>query len=119
MREERGQVAGDLFINEPYELWGSVGGDVTVVEGGKFYVRGSIYGTLIAAKGGRVHVLGRVQGNLEIHRRAKVIISGVIGGDVRNLGGRLFVNATAKILGKWKIDKGENEFEPGAPRPDR
>ena len=119
MREERGQIAGDLLVNEVFELWGSIGGDVTVVEGGKFYARGSIYGNLFVAKGGRAHVLGRVQGSLVVHRRAKVIVSGVIGGDITNLGGRIFVNATAKVFGKWKLDKGEIEYESGAVRPDR
>src|SRR6266550_2728481 len=30
MREERGTIAGDLVVNEPLTLWGSVGGNVTV-----------------------------------------------------------------------------------------
>jgi cytoskeletal protein CcmA (bactofilin family) len=117
MREERGQLGGDMLVNEVFTLWGSIGGDVTVVEGGKFYVRGSIYGNVFVAKGGRAHILGQIQGNLVIHRRAKVILSGVVGGDITNLGGRLFINSTSKVLGKWKIDQGETEFEPGATRP--
>ena len=64
MREERGQIAGDLIVNEPFELWGNVGGSVTVGEGGKFYVRGSILGDLIVQYGGRVHIYGQVHGNV-------------------------------------------------------
>ena len=29
MREERGHVKGNVVIDEPYTLWGSIAGDVT------------------------------------------------------------------------------------------
>ncbi len=112
MREERGQIAGPLVVHEKYTLWGSVGGDVIVVEGGKFYMRGSIYGNLTVEYGGRAHVFGSITGDLKIARGAKVIHSGVIAGDATNEGGRLFVDATAKIEGKVKTLKGETKIEP-------
>ena len=31
MREERGQLKGDQVVSEPYTLWGSVSGNITVV----------------------------------------------------------------------------------------
>ena len=37
MREERGQLAGEVIVYEPFNLWGSVGGRVKVVQGGKLY----------------------------------------------------------------------------------
>ena len=112
MREERGQLGGDAVIAEPYTLWGSVAGRVNVVEGGKFYLRGSIYGDLIVEGGGRVHIFGNIQGSLVVHKRAKVIHSGVIGGDAINEGGRLFVEAGAKIGGKIKTRDGETSVDP-------
>jgi len=59
MREEWGELQGNQILGEPYTLWGSVAGDVTVVKGAKFYMRGSVYGDLTVL-GGRVRVLGKV-----------------------------------------------------------
>jgi cytoskeletal protein CcmA (bactofilin family) len=95
-----------MTVDEPVELWGSVAGDVTVVEGGKFYVRGAIYGDLIVKDGGRVHIFGNVQGNVTVRDGAKVIVSGVVGGNVVNNGGRLVVDAVAKVTGKIKTKSG-------------
>jgi|SRR5580704_11847524 cytoskeletal protein CcmA (bactofilin family) len=112
MREERGQLGGTLVVSEPFTLWGSIAGNVTVVEGGKFYMRGSIYGNLDVEYGGRVHIYGNVTGNLKVARGAKVIHSGIIVGNAINEGGRLFVDGTASIEGKVKTLKGETKLEP-------
>ena len=112
MREERGTMAGPLLVHEPFTLWGSVGGDVTVVEGGKFYMRGSIYGNLNVEYGGRVHIYGNIAGNLKVARGTKVILSGIIVGDAVNEGGRLYIDAVAKVQGKIKTLKGETKIEP-------
>src|SRR5437868_5017185 len=106
MREERGQIAGDMIIYEPFELWGHVGGNVTVVKGGKFYLRGAIYGNLIIEQGGRVHIYGQVKGNVTLAENTKLIHSGVIGGDLINNGGRLYVERAAKVGGKVKTRSG-------------
>lgn len=112
MREERGQIAGNLTINELFTLWGSVSGDVTVVNGGKVYVRGAIYGKLIVQDGGRVHIFGNVNGDLIVHPNAKVIVSGMLGGDAINRGGRLFVEGSAIVVGKVKTrDEGETKID--------
>jgi cytoskeletal protein CcmA (bactofilin family) len=112
MREERGTIAGPLVVHEAFTLWGSVGGDVIVVEGGKFYMRGSIYGNLIVEYGGRVHIFGNITGDLKLARGTKVIHSGMIVGDATNEGGRLYVDATAVIKGKTVTLKGETKVEP-------
>jgi cytoskeletal protein CcmA (bactofilin family) len=113
MREERGQLSGDVVVYEPFTLWGSVGGNVTVIQGGKFYLRGSIYGDLLVEHRGRVHIYGNLTGNLTVSQGAKVIHSGVIGGDAINNGGRLFVDAGAKIVGKIKTkNSGETTIDP-------
>src|SRR5271170_3517987 len=112
MREERGTVAGPLVVFDRMELWGTVGGDVTVVEGGKFYMRGAIYGNLNVEYGGRVHIFGNIAGDLKVARGAKVIHSGVVAGDATNEGGRLFVDSTASIGGKVTTLKGETKIEP-------
>ncbi len=111
MREERGQIAGDLVVNESLELWGNVGGNVTVVEGGKFYLRGSILGNLIVQYGGRVHVYGQVHGDVTVFDNTKLIHSGHIGGDLINDGGRLFIDRKAKVEGKIKTKSGETKIE--------
>jgi cytoskeletal protein CcmA (bactofilin family) len=118
MREERENLAGPVTINESLDLHGNVGGTITIVKGGKVYIRGGVYGSLIAADGGRVHLLGHVRGDVIVEEGSKAILSGAVGGDVINHGGRLYVHATAHIMGKWKIGKGKNEFETGANRPD-
>jgi|SRR5687768_2908989 hypothetical protein len=118
MREERGQLSGDVLVYEPFNLWGSVGGDVRVIQGGKLYVRGAIYGNLTVEYGGRVHVLGNVSGNLTVQRGAKVILSGVIGGDALNEGGRLYIEPMAKIMGRIRSPSGETEAKPGFKHPD-
>lgn len=114
MRDERGQVAGNVVVYEPYTLWGSVGGDVKVVTGGKLYVRGSVYGSVIVEEGGRVHVLGNIMGDLVLHRRTKVIMSGRLGGDAINDGGRLYIDEGAKIGGSVKTLSGETKYQTAA-----
>ena len=115
MREERGQISGDVVVYEPFTLWGSVVGKVTVVSGGKFYARGTIYGDLIVENGGRVHIFGNIQGGLTLHEGTKVIHSGTIGGDVYNLGGRLLIEKVSKVGGKVKTKSGETTYEGGPP----
>jgi cytoskeletal protein CcmA (bactofilin family) len=110
VREERGTIGGDYVVNEALELWGSVGGNVTVAEGGKLYLRGAVYGDILIEYGGRAHIFGRVIGNLTVKRGAKVIHSGVLGGDAINLGGRLYIENTATIMGKVKTVKGETKI---------
>jgi predicted acyltransferase (DUF342 family) len=112
MREERGQVAGDVLVYEEYTLWGSVGGNVRVIERGKFYLRGAVYGNVEVEYGGRCHIFGRVAGKLTIHRGAKVIHSGVLAGDAVNLGGRLYVDHAAQIHGDVITKKGETTIQP-------
>jgi predicted acyltransferase (DUF342 family) len=112
MREERGQISGDIVVYEPFTIWGTVGGNVKVVEGGKLYLRGSIYGDLLVEWGGRVHVYGNVTGKLCVERGAKVIVSGIIGADAVNRGGRLFVDSTATIGGKIKTRSGDTTVDP-------
>jgi predicted acyltransferase (DUF342 family) len=111
MREERGKLTGDLTINEPYTLWGMIVGNVTVIEGGKLYVRGSIYGDLIAEAGARIHIFGNVQGKVVVHPDTKVIHSGIIGGDVINRGGRILIERASKVLGKVKTKDGTTTLE--------
>lgn len=112
MREERGQLPGGLTVFEPYTLWGSVGGNVNVIAGGKFYVRGSIYGNLIVEDGGRVHIFGNIAGDLIVHEGAKVIHSGVLGGSAINEGGRMYIEAGSKITGKIKTKSGKTKVDP-------
>ena len=112
MREERGAVAGPLVVHEPLTLWGTCGGTVTVVEGGKFYMRGSIYGDLNVEYGGRVHVYGNITGDLKVARGSKVILSGIVAGDATNEGGRLYVDAQGEVKGKTRTLKGETRVEP-------
>ena len=122
MREERGQIAGDLIVSEPMELWGNVGGSVTIKEGGKFYLRGSILGDLIVQYGGRVHIYGQVHGNVTIFDNTKLIHSGRIAGDLINDGGRLFIERASHVGGKVKTRSGETKVEappPALPKDDR
>jgi hypothetical protein len=62
-----------------------------------------------------MHVFGRITGNLTVHRGAKVIHSGVVGGDIVNLGGRVYIDHVSKIMGKVRTEKGETVVQP-APR---
>jgi predicted acyltransferase (DUF342 family) len=114
MREERGNLAGNQTIEEPYTLWGSIAGDVTASDGAKFYMRGAIYGSLVVKPGGRVHVFGNISGDLTVHKKTKVIHSGVIGGEVINLGGRLYIDATAQVVGRVRTMAGDTRIEPQA-----
>ncbi len=111
MREERGRIAGNITVEEPYTLWGSITGDVHVVEGGKMYVRGNIYGDLIVEFGGRVHIFGHISGSLLIKRGSKVINSGTVTGNATNDGGRLYLEAVGSVLGKIKTVRGETHEE--------
>ena len=119
MREERGQMAGDVVVYEPFTLWGTVGGNVNVIEGGKFYMRGTIYGDLIVEKGGRVHTFGNIKGNLIVHEAAKVIHSGNVAGDAINDGGRLFIEAMSKVGGKIRTNAGDTKIDPNFKQDDK
>ncbi len=118
MKEVRENLAGDQTIDQKYELWGKITGDVRVVEGGKFYMRGTIYGDLIVEYGGRVHIFGHVAGNLYVFRGTKVIHSGVISGNATNDGGRLYIDRDGQVLGRVKTLKGETTVEPKDEMPD-
>lgn len=107
MREERGTIGGDVVVYEPFTLWGSVGGNVSVIDGGKFWLRGSVYGNVSVEAGGRVHILGSITGDLTVGEKAKVIVTGTVGGDCINLGGRLYIEPAAKIMGSVKTKAGE------------
>ncbi|CAN5365103.1 hypothetical protein BH10PLA1_BH10PLA1_08840 [soil metagenome] len=110
MREERGQIVGDVVVYETFELWGTIAGNVKVIDGGKLYMRGAIYGDLIVEQGGRVHVFGNITGNLIMEDKTKVIVSGVIGKNATNGGGRLFIEPLARVLGKVRTEgKGETK----------
>ena len=110
MREERGTLSGDIVVCEEYTLWGSIIGNVRVVDGGKFYLRGTIHGSIDVEPGGRMHIFGRVSGKVKLARGTKVIHSGMIGSDVINDGGRFFVDAGAIIEGKVKTRAGETKM---------
>lgn len=114
MKEERGQLIGDQVIDQAYTLWGSIAGDVTAIQGSKFYARGTIYGDLTVLHGGRVHVYGNVTGKLTVKDGAKVIVSGTIGEDAVNLGGRLYIDSSASVNGRVKADDGETQVDPAA-----
>jgi cytoskeletal protein CcmA (bactofilin family) len=111
MREERGQVAGDVVVTETFELWGTIGGNVTVATGGKLYLRGAVYGNLMVEKGGRVHIFGQVHGNVHLAEQTKVIHGGMVGGNIVNDGGRLFLERGYKVVGKVKTRGGETKIE--------
>ena len=115
MRDERGSIAGPITIAEPFTLWGSILGDVTVVDGGKVYVRGSIHGNLYVEKYGRVHIHGSVSGSVRLARKTKVIISGPVGGDAVNKGGRLYVDEGGTIAGRIRSSEGSETKVHGRP----
>ena len=115
MREERGQIPGDVVVYEPFTLWGSIGGNVKVIKGGKFYVRGAIYGNMEVEPGGRVHVLGVVSGDVTVHPDAKLIVSGQIGGNLVNRGGRVTIDSAAKVHGRIKSKDGDTLVEEKKP----
>lgn len=111
MREERGHIQGKQVISDALDLWGNIIGDTRVVEGGKMYLRGSVIGNLTVEDGGRVHIFGHVTGHLTIQEGAKVIVSGVVGKDVTNNGGRLYIEGCAKVLGKLRRKAGETSVD--------
>lgn len=119
MREERGRVTGPIEVAEPYTLWGTVHGDVKVLDGGKMYVRGNIFGDLIVDFGGRVHIFGHVSGDVLIFRGTKVINSGTIGGNCTNKGGRFYQDTHGSTIGKIKTeDAGKTVVEDKVETPD-
>lgn len=111
MREERGRIAGNMVVYEPFTLWGVVSGTVSVIKGGKFYARGLIHGNLDVQEGGRVHVFGSISGNVTLAADTKVIISGMVAGDIINNGGRLFIDKQAKVDGRIKTHAGTTKHE--------
>lgn len=111
MREERGQLMGNQVFSSGVDLWGNVVGNASIDKGGKVYLRGNIYGDLTVYKGGRAHIYGNVTGRLVVKEGAKVIHSGVVGRDIINEGGRIFIDATGKVLGKVRTKAGETTID--------
>jgi len=107
MREERSAFSGPAFFSEELDFWGSVAGDVFIIEGGKVYMRGSIYGNLTVQNGGRVHIFGTIKGNLTVDKGAKAIHSGSLGGDAINMGGRMFIERGSTVNGRVKAKAGQ------------
>ena len=112
MREERGQLSGDVTVDEPFNLWGSIAGNVSVVKGAKFYVRGAIHGNLTVEEGGRCHIYGQVIGDLYVMEGAKVIHSGMLRGNAINNGGRLYVDKHARVIGRVTTNQGDTFIQP-------
>lgn len=110
MREERGTISGDVVVHEPYTLWGTILGNVRVIDGAKFYIRGMVYGNVDVEPGGRMHLFGRISGKVHIGRGTKVILSGVVGGDVTNEGGRLYLDEGGIVDGKIRTRAGETKM---------
>src|SRR5688500_1273325 len=122
MREERGTIAGNYTDSDTLTLWGTIGGNLTVAEGGKCYLRGACYGDNLVQYGIRLHIFRRVAGSMTDKRTPKVIHSGLLGGNATNLGGRLYIENTAQINGKIKTVKGETKIQKllgGGPPPAR
>src|SRR5450432_1518563 len=112
MREERGKLAGDVVVYEEYTLWGSVGGNIHIIKGGKLYLRGTVYGNLLADAGARVHIFGNVAGDVTVMEKAKLVHSGVIGGNLTNEGGRVYVENMSRVMGKVKTKSGDTQIQP-------
>jgi hypothetical protein len=110
MREERGNIAGDVVVYEEFTLWGAVLGNVKVINGGRFYIRGVVYGDLLVDRGGRVHIFGQVSGNLRLEKYSKTVNSGLVGGDLINDGGRYFGDPGSRVLGKIKTHTGDTKL---------
>ena len=110
MREERGNIAGDVVVSEEFTLWGAILGNVKVTNEGKLYIRGSVYGNLTVDRGGRVHIFGQVSGDVRLEKYSKTINSGLVGGDLINEGGRYFGDLGSRVLGKIKKHKGETNL---------
>lgn len=113
MREERGTIEGDVVVYEEFTLWGTIVGNVQVINGGRLYVRGAVYGNLTVDRGGRCHILGRVSGQVRLMKYTKTINNGLIGGDLVNEGGRYFGEAESRIMGKVKTISGETKLPAG------
>lgn len=111
MREERGHLSGKQVISDSLDLWGNIVGDTRIIDGGKMYLRGSIIGNLKVEDGGRVHIFGHVTGHLIVEEGAKVIVSGIVGRDVTNNGGRLYIQGSARLLGKLRRKAGETSVD--------
>ncbi len=118
MHEERGHLQGDQIINIAIDLVGKIVGNVTVVDGGKMYVRGSIIGNLTVEDGGRVHIFGHVTGELLVKKGAKVILDGVVN-TATNRGGRLFIESTGQVIRKLRAIDGDTLIDPKAQVADR
>lgn len=111
MREDRSNLVGNQEFAEAVDFWGSITGNLNITDGGKVYLRGNVYGSVLVSDGGRTHIFGQVTGDLVVEKGAKVILEGIVGRDAINRGGRLYVEASAKILGKLKRRDGETHVD--------
>ena len=79
--KEAETVNRSLVINEEYELYGLVLGNIHVVAGGDLLLNGTCFG------------------NLSIEAGGHVVLNGVVMGNVSNCDGALTVGVDAEIIG--------------------
>lgn len=96
MRIEKGEIQGNLEIDDNFTLLGMVKGNITVLDGGTLELNGTCERNLILEGGATVFLNGTVSGNV-YNRGGRLEVYGIIHGSLHKEDGETFVDNKAVI----------------------
>lgn len=96
MRIEKGEIRGNLEIDDDFTLLGMVTGNITVLDGGTLELNGTCHRDLIVEKGATVSLNGTVKGNVH-NRGGRLEVYGIIDGRLHKEAGESFIDDRAII----------------------
>lgn len=98
MKIENGKIEGNFTVNSEMTINGMVTGSITVVAGGKLYLRGTCSNNIIVQSGGSAFLYGTV-GN-DVHNAGNVEVEGTVNGSVLSIGAPFKKSDGAVIRGR-------------------
>lgn len=101
METKSGMIEGDYTVTGDLTLLGMVTGSITVVAGGRLYLRGTCANNLIVKLGGFAFVTGTV-GN-DVHNAGSVDVEGTVNGSVLSIGASFKKSSGAFIRGALAV----------------
>lgn len=96
MRQEYGQVEGNIELNDHLALYGLCAGDITVHDGGALHLYGMCAGNVDVKPGGCARIYGLCTGDV-INHGGELEVRGMVIGDIQKKGGTTVVQPGAKV----------------------
>ena len=101
METQSGTIKGDFTVVGDFTLAGTVTGSITVLAGGRLYLRGTCMNNMIVQSGGAAFVFGTV--GSDVHNAGNVEIEGTVNGSVLSIGAPFRKSDGAFIRGSLMV----------------